>query len=135
MAEYLLDTNICIFYLRGKYDVDKKIKEAGGLAHCVISEITIAELKYGAELSERTEENRRLVDDFSQAITILPIFNSLAIFAKEKARLKRSGNLIDDFDLLIGCSAVVNQMILVTENEKHFTRIENITIENWIIRR
>jgi tRNA(fMet)-specific endonuclease VapC len=134
MAKYLLDTNVCIFYLRGKYDVDKRIKEAGGLTNCVISEITLAELKYGAELSDRAEENMRLVDEFSQKVTILPIFNSLTIFAKEKARLKRNGNLIDDFDLLIGCSALINQLILVTENEKHFTRIENISIENWIVR-
>jgi tRNA(fMet)-specific endonuclease VapC len=134
MAKYLLDTNVCIFYLRGKYGVDRKIKESGGLTNCVISELTLAELKYGAELSDRTEENMHIVDDFSQKIAILPIFNSLTLFAKEKARLKKTGNLIDDFDLLIGCSAIINQLILATENEKHFAWIENISIENWIVR-
>jgi tRNA(fMet)-specific endonuclease VapC len=53
MAKYLLDTNVCVFYLRGKYDVDKKIKDIGGLTNCIISEITLAELKYGAEISDR----------------------------------------------------------------------------------
>lgn len=48
MKKYLLDTNICIFLLRGKYDVDKKIDQVG-LENCCISEITVAELKYGAE--------------------------------------------------------------------------------------
>ena len=42
------------------------------------------------------------------------------------------GAYIDDFDLLIGCSSIKNNMILVTNNEKHFERIENIKIENWI---
>lgn len=49
MTGYLLDTNICIFLLRGKYDVDKKI-DSVGLGNCAISEITVAELKYGATL-------------------------------------------------------------------------------------
>ena len=49
MKKYLLDTNICIFLLRGKYNVNKKI-DTVGLDNCYISEITVAELKYGAEL-------------------------------------------------------------------------------------
>jgi tRNA(fMet)-specific endonuclease VapC len=134
MAKYLLDTNVCVFYLRNKYDIDKKIKEAGGFDNCAISEITLAELKYGAEISDRVEENMRFVDDFAQNITILPVFNSLTLYAREKARLRRAGNLIDDFDLLIGASAITNQLVLITENEKHFDRLENISIENWITR-
>lgn len=47
--KYLLDTNICIHLLRGKYNVDSKI-DSVGLGNCYISEITVAELKYGAEL-------------------------------------------------------------------------------------
>jgi tRNA(fMet)-specific endonuclease VapC len=134
MAKYLLDTNICVFYLRDKYEVEKKIKGIGGLNNCIISEITLAELKFGAELSERRDENMQTIEDFSQSTTILPIFSSLGLFAREKARLKRSGILIDDFDLLIGCSAVTNQLILVTENEKHLNRLNSIVIENWIVR-
>jgi len=48
--------------------------------------------------------------------------------------LRKRGALIDDFDLLIGCSAIANKLILVTENEKHFNRIRKIKIENWINR-
>jgi tRNA(fMet)-specific endonuclease VapC len=62
---------------------------------------------------------------------ILPIFNCLDLYAKEKARLRKTGRLIDDFDLLIGCSAIKNGLILVTNNETHFERIKNIRIENW----
>jgi tRNA(fMet)-specific endonuclease VapC len=99
-----------------------------------ISEITLAELKYGVELSGRINENTQLVNEFVEQISILPIFNSLSIFAREKARLKNEGCLIDDFDLLIGCSAIANSLILVTDNEKHFNRIKGIVTENWIIR-
>ena len=76
----------------------------------------------------------KLVNEFAKHITILPIFNSLGLYAKEKARLRKLGTLIDDFDLLIGCSAIANKLILVTENEKHFNRIRKIKVENWIKR-
>jgi len=132
MSKYLLDTDICIFYLRGKYRINMKLKEIIGYNNCFISEITLAELKYGAELSENVDQNRRFVNDFAGKVGILPIFNSLDIYAKEKARLRKSGYMIEDFDLLIGCSSVKNNLILVTNNEKHFDRIEKIKIENWI---
>jgi tRNA(fMet)-specific endonuclease VapC len=132
MAKYLLDTDISVFYLRGRHNINQKLKGIIGYDNCFISEITLAELKYGAELSERVDENLRSVDEFSKKIGILPIFNSLDLYAKQKARLKKIGNIIDDFDLLIGCSAIKNGLILVTNNENHFDRIENIKIENWI---
>jgi tRNA(fMet)-specific endonuclease VapC len=132
VAKYLLDTDISVFYLRGKYNLNQKLKEIIGYDNCFISEITLAELKYGAELSERPDENLRSVNEFSNKIGILPVFNSLDLYAKQKARLRKAGNMIDDFDLLIGCSAVKNGLILVTNNENHFNRIENIKIENWI---
>jgi tRNA(fMet)-specific endonuclease VapC len=132
MDKYLLDTDISVFYLRGKYNINQKLKEIIGYDNCFISEITLAELKYGAELSERVEENLHSINEFANKIGILPIFNSLDLYAKEKARLKKSGNLIDDFDLLIGCSSIKNNLILVTNNANHFERIENIRIENWI---
>ena len=113
--------------------VNERLKQVG-FENCCISEITLAELKYGAEFSESVSDNIKLVDEFAKHITILPIYNSLGLYAKEKVRLRKLGTLIDDFDLLIGCSAVVNNLILVTENEKHFKRIRKIKIENWIKR-
>ncbi|MFT6054124.1 MAG: tRNA(fMet)-specific endonuclease VapC [Roseivirga sp.] len=61
----------------------------------------------------------------------MPIFDALDIYASEKARLRKSGKPVDDFDLLIGASAISNNMIPVTNNVKHFERLENIKIENW----
>ncbi|MCL2412109.1 MAG: hypothetical protein FWC97_10760 [Treponema sp.] len=52
----MLDTDISVFYLRGKYNINQKLKEIIGFDNCFISEITLAELKYGAELSERVEK-------------------------------------------------------------------------------
>ncbi|MGE5426646.1 MAG: PIN domain-containing protein [Methylococcaceae bacterium] len=108
--------------------------EGGGASNCCISEITLAELKYGAECSNRILENKEMIDGLTKELTILPIFNSLNIYAKEKARLRKSGKILDDFDLLIGATAIANNLILVTENEKHLSRMSKINFESWINR-
>jgi len=133
MNGYLLDTNICIFYLRGKYALNKKLGIVG-FENCYISEITLAELKYGAECSNKIHENRVLIAEFAQEINILPAFDCFDIYAQEKARLRKEGKLIDDFDLLIASTAILNKLTLVTENTKHFDRINHLIIENWIER-
>jgi tRNA(fMet)-specific endonuclease VapC len=128
--EYLLDTDICIFFLKGKYGIKDKII-AAGIDNCYISEITVAELKYGAEKSENYSKHSKEVDKMEELFTVVPIYNSLDSFAKEKVRLQKQGNLIPDFDLLIGTTSVHNNMILVTNNEKHLKRIEGVSLENW----
>lgn len=127
---YLIDTDICIFFLRGKYDIDRRIEEVGK-DNCFISEITLAELKYGAEKSASPEKHRSIVSDFEREFLTLPILPAIDIYAKEKARLASLGTPIDDFDLLIGATAIANSLILITNNERHFQRIEGISIANW----
>lgn len=136
MKKYLLDTNICVFLLRGKYNVDKKI-DAVGLENCYISEITVAELKFGAELGRLKGLPSRVeqLNKFFNLINIVPITQALDMFASEKARLRTAGTpLEDNFDLLIGSTAVVHDMVMVTENLKDFRNISSIQLENWIKR-
>lgn len=133
---YLLDTNICAFYLRGKFDVDKRIDQVGW-ENCYISEITTLELKMGAELSMRKDGIDRSVqlNKFLSDIQILPINEAIDIAAKEKVRLRLEGTPCDDnFDLLIACTAIANDMVCVTENTKDFFRFQGIQLENWIVR-
>jgi tRNA(fMet)-specific endonuclease VapC len=130
MIQYLLDTNICIFFLKGRFNLKSTIAKIG-LNNCAISEITVAELKYGAAKSLRPADNNKIIDDFISKFNIIPIYPSLDIYALEKARLKNAGTIIDDFDLLIGATAISNDMILVTNNTSHLGRIENIKLEDW----
>jgi tRNA(fMet)-specific endonuclease VapC len=132
LKKYLLDTNICIYFLKGLYQLDEKIKLAGQ-SNCFISEITVAELKFGAANSSRVKENAKLFTAFINKFTVLPIYPALDIYAKEKARLRKAGKPIDDFDLLIGSTAVVNKLILVTKNTTDFERIEKIKIKDWTL--
>jgi tRNA(fMet)-specific endonuclease VapC len=132
MAKYLLDTNICIFLLRGKEGVDAKVNRVGQ-NNCFISEMTVAELQYGVEYSEQNKEkNRKIVEGFIGNAQIVPVSNAIPIYAKEKALLRKKGTIIDDLDIFIGATAIENNMILVTDNEKHLNRLSNIKIENWI---
>lgn len=127
---YLLDTNICIYFLKGRYGLVEKIDKVG-FENLFVSEITVAELKYGAEKSAYPKKNRPVINNLIDRFKQLPIYSALDIYAKEKARLKKEGNIVDDLDLLIGATAIVNEMVLVTNNEKHFDRLKNIKIENW----
>lgn len=130
MKKYLLDTNICVYFLNGKFDLEAKIDEVG-FENCVVSEITIAELKYGVEKSASKDRNRKTLETFQEKFDLIPIFPALDIYAKEKARLKTKGRILDDFDLLIGSTAIFNGFVLVTKNVSDFDRLENIEIQDW----
>lgn len=91
--DYLLDTNICIQFFRVKFDIIKKLEKVN-LEKCAISEITLAELVFGADYSDNPEKNHEIIEKFIQQVTVIPIYDSIYIYGKEKARLRKSGNLI-----------------------------------------
>jgi tRNA(fMet)-specific endonuclease VapC len=135
MKKYLLDTNICVFFLRGKFNLDEIVREKG-LANCYISEITVFELRYGAENSDNPGKSHKVLDTFLSGLNVIPILGCIKRYAKEKVRLKKIGKpMHDEFDFLIGLSAVENNLTLVTDNKKDFVRIDGIEIENWIRRK
>ena len=127
---FLIDTNICIYFLKGMFELVEKFDEIG-IDNLYISEITVAELKFGAAKSDHPIKNKIVIEELISKFNQIPIYKSLDIFAEEKARLQKKGNIVDDFDLLIGATAVANNMILVTNNEKHFKRLKGIQLENW----
>lgn len=127
---YLLDTDTVIFFFKGKYDIDTSIQVAGP-DNCFISEITLAELLFGAAKSNHPDQRRAEVMQFIEEIRVLPISGALDVYAAERARLENEGKKIDDFDLLIGATAVANTFKLVTHNTKHFERLDSIVLEDW----
>jgi tRNA(fMet)-specific endonuclease VapC len=128
---YLLDTNICVFFLRGKLNLNEIFKEKGR-ENCYVSEITVVELRYGAENSENSEKSHKAVDSFLYGLTIIPIFGCIKRYATEKVRLRKIGKpMNDEFDLLIGVTAIENRLTLVTDNVNDFKHLDGIDIENW----
>lgn len=135
-SAYLLDTNICIFYLRGRYRIDQLIDKVGW-ENCYISEITELELKMGVELSMQKDgiDRSEQLNQFLSDINVLPINGAIDIAALEKVRLRLAGTPCDDnFDLLIACTAIANDMVCVTDNTKDFHRFKDIRLENWVVR-
>ncbi len=115
--------------MKGKFNLSEKFDQAVG--NCFISEITLAELKFGVENSEKPEKNRRALNDFLTGVQLIPIFHSLDLYAIEKARLRKAGTPIDDFDLLIGVTSVSHNLTMVTNNTDHFKRITGINLQDW----
>jgi len=129
---YLLDTNICVYFLKQNAKIVDKIASvpADDLA---ISCFNLTELLYGAYNSEHVDKNLERVRYIENTIEVMP-FDRKAIenYAAIKSTLKKQGKLIDDFDILIAAVALSSEMILVTNNEKHFERIPDLIIENWL---
>ncbi len=131
--KYLLDTNICIFLLKNKCGIREAIIKADP-DNCFISEITIAELYYGASKSNQKEQRLKDVQFISEKFKILSIYPALQIFGDIRAVLEEKGKRIDDFDLLIGATALKNNLVMVSDNFKHLERIPNIKLENWVVK-
>lgn len=101
--------------LRGKLALDQIIREKGR-ENCFLSEITVVELRYGAENSADPLKAHKGVDDFVNGLSIIPIYGSIRLYAKEKVRLRKLGKPVhDDFDLLIGVTAIIHELTLVTD--------------------
>jgi len=131
MSAYLFDTDTCVFRLRRMFEIDRQIAQVSK-RNRYVSEITIAELRFGAERCKQRKEQMLLVDAMYDEFTVLPITPTIRYFAAEKARLWSVGQKIADFDLLIGATALYHGLVLVTNNIRHFERMQSLRLENWI---
>jgi tRNA(fMet)-specific endonuclease VapC len=129
---YLLDTDTCAFIARQKHPkVTSRFRSrrAGDLA---MSVVTYGELRVGAEKSDRYPESLRALELFIQAVTVLPMALEVARFySKVRLDLEQRGLIIGTNDLWIASHCLQLGLTLVTNNEREFSRIPNLTIENW----
>ena len=130
MNAYFFDTDACVFRLRCMFGIARRISQVRR-RNRFVSEITIAELRFGAERCDQRKEQMLLVDSMCDEFTVLPITPAIRTFAAEKARLWNIGQKIADFDLLFGATAVYHGLILVTNNTRHFERMHSLRLENW----
>lgn len=131
--KYLLDTNILVHLLRKHYAVKEKIENVGW-KNCCVSEITMIELLYGAEISKRRESNLKEVEQLLQDLEVIPISVCIREFCRQKARLRSLGRMIEDYDLFIGATSIVMGCTLVSENTEHMKLVEGVKLQNWVTR-
>ncbi len=129
---YLLDTDIIIYWLNDTYpNIRNKINTIAN-NEISISSITVAELYFGAYYSSQVGKNIDLLNELISELTILSLDAECGkIFGRIKADLKRKGKIINDSDLFIASIAIANKIRLVTNNDRHFRRIDDLKIENW----
>lgn len=130
---YLIDTDIIIYWLKDKYPKIKERIEKIEDSRIFISSITVAELYFGAYNSSKVDANLKLINELIREINVLN-FDSKSgeHFGKIKTDLKSKGEILNDSDIFIASTAISNDLVLVTNNEKHFQRIKNLNIQNWI---
>ena len=129
MKKYLIDSDILIYFLKGKQEVVERLSQIP-IDDLYISRINYTELLYGAYNSSKINQNLKIIEPFLNSFKILEFTQiSSLIFAKEKSRLKRNGNIIADMDLMIASIAIENDCTLISNNIKHFDRVQNLELE------
>lgn len=115
---------------RGQDGVRNRILTVGR-KNCWVSEISIAELYFGLA---KGSDKQRMLDDIhntERMFKILPASPAFREYGEIRYQLEHQGRRIDQFDLLIGATALHSNLIVVTSNIKHFERIDGLAIENW----
>lgn len=128
--EYLIDTDWSIDYLNGRRGIIERVVRLApeGIG---ISVISLAELHEGISRSATPEVDEAVLEGFLTTVEVVDLDEETCrIFGRERARLRSAGNLIGDFDLLIGASALRHGLTVLTNNLRHFQRIRGLDIES-----
>jgi len=128
---FLLDTDTIIYALKGNESVVKNLQKH--LQDSLkISVITLMELYYGAYKSQKVESNLAKIKTLEHALDVIPNQLEMAeIFGMLKSKLEKKGLPLDDFDLTLASTALTHNLTFVTNNEKHFKRIDGLKLDNW----
>lgn len=131
MIEFMLDADVCIYLMSKRHPELNKRIETVGQTVC-ISAIALAEMRFGAENSDRQVANRRELDAFAADLTIVDFDASAARhYGEIRAALRRAGTPVGSNDMLIGAHARSLGLTLVTNNRREFDRMPGLKVENW----
>ena len=126
--KYLIDSDWIIDHLNGVETVTKRLEKyaASGLCTSIIS---LAELYEGVYGSRNFEDSLDALETFLDGITVLSVdHDTCKIFGRERNKLRKQGNIIGDFDLVIASICLKHNLTLLTNNKKHFERIDSLRI-------
>ena len=127
---FLLDTDWIVHWLKGKKEIVDKIEmyRKEGLSASIIS---VGELYEGIYGSPNKEKDGQILKEFLKGITLLELTEDICRkFGEIRNNLRKRGELIGDFDLLIASTALINNLTLLTGNVKHYERIKGLKIKS-----
>jgi tRNA(fMet)-specific endonuclease VapC len=126
---FMLDTNICIYIIKKKpQQVLRRLKKAR-ISDIGVSSITLSELEYGTAKSSRPDQNRIALAQFLAPLEILS-YDDMA--AQEYGKIRASLERLEPMDMLIAAHALSLNCTLVTNNEREFSSVASLKIENWV---
>lgn len=129
---FMLDTDICIYIIKRKPASVLKRLESLQPGQLAMSAITFAELMNGAKKSQHVEANLERLNALSELLDIRPFDKQAAVYYGDvRSSLEKRGEIIGGNDLLIAAHALSLGWILVTNNEREFSRVEGLKIVNW----
>jgi tRNA(fMet)-specific endonuclease VapC len=131
-VRYLLDTNVCVDYLTGRYPSVRSRLQAESPDDVCTSSIVAAELRYGAARSRKAAENHAALDRLFAALNTADFDGDAArAYCRVRSALERSGGPIGPNDMLIAAHALALGLVLVTGNEGEMSRVEDLILVNW----
>lgn len=129
---FLLDTNVCVQYLRGKNLLVRQQLSSHPAHEVCLCSVVLAELYYGVLRSAKPIKNRADVDQFAAPFRCLPFDHVAAdIFAGVRHQLETQGTPIGPYDLEIAAIALVTGCTLVTHNLSEFRRVPGLLLVDW----
>lgn len=131
MPSFLLDTNFCIHFIRGKAWARLALSKVQ-VPDVAVSAVTVGELFEGAHRSDQTAKEIKKAEAFLAPIDVLPFGREEAkVWGQVEANLRKQGKPIEAEDSIIAATAIKNGLTLVTGNTKHFDRISGLKIVDW----
>lgn len=132
---YFLDTNICVYFLKGLYHSIADNIQNTNPNNIKISSIVKAELLYGAEKSQHKTKNLVNINRFLEPFEIISFDDDCSItYSKIRASMEHKGTIIGPNDYIIAATVLSRNAILVTNNTKEFKKVHNLKIENWTVK-
>ncbi len=130
---YLLDTDTLIYFLKGNQTVVENFKLHMDTPKA-ISVITYGELVYGCHKSQRPTPNLARIHRLTEIYPVIDVTRSVMdSFGDVKAERSATGKTVDDFDILIGCTALALNYSVVTNNTRHYEKIPGLRVVNWAV--
>ena len=131
MKGFILDTDTWIEFFHHRCGIEIKIA-AVPAQNIFASEVTIAELTYGALHSKAVERHLQEPKMIEETFTVLPISAVLRDYAEIRHELAIKGRVVADFDILIGATARHYGLTVVTHNRKHFEEMPGVDVTDWV---
>lgn len=134
--KWMLDTDTCIALIKRRPESALRKLSSKSVGAVGISSITLGELSFGAARSSQSTQSFEALQEFLLPLTVAPFDEQAALeYGPIRASLAKRGTPIGPLDTLIAAHAASIDAILVTHNQREFSRVEGLRVDDWVGRR